>query len=262
MELLQLKEMWAEEAGLSLAPPSSMDLYVSCSSSISSNPGYNGYENDKPSPVPSEIDGERKRKRLLHMWNSNASDRERTAREVHSSGMVTVAPKHDIELILCSPLPLGWEQCLDMQTGEMYYVNSSTHTKTREDPRKHCPDLSQPTQWPYDVQDWAINYKAPTALSDALESAQLDLSLNLAFKRTSHEQLNNESTADLARNSGNLQSLATLYTTRAVAGLDHSDDMVAVPCRNCLMFVMLPRASPQCPKCGTSYFPAENKNNY
>eukprot|EP01018_Ginkgo_biloba_P032832 Gb_35362 [translate_table: standard] len=41
-----------------------------------------------------------------------------------------------IELHLKSPLPLDWEQCLDLKSGQMYYINRNTQTKTWNDPRE------------------------------------------------------------------------------------------------------------------------------
>ncbi|RZC93476.1 hypothetical protein C5167_007287 [Papaver somniferum] len=41
-----------------------------------------------------------------------------------------------IELNSDIPLPLKWEQCLDLKTGEVYYRNKETGKKSRRDPRK------------------------------------------------------------------------------------------------------------------------------
>ncbi|KAI3896516.1 hypothetical protein MKX03_036364 [Papaver bracteatum] len=41
-----------------------------------------------------------------------------------------------IELNSDIPLPLKWEQCLDLKTGEVYYKNKETGKKSRRDPRK------------------------------------------------------------------------------------------------------------------------------
>merc|ERR1711915_746099 len=40
-----------------------------------------------------------------------------------------------VELQMKSPLPIEWEQCLDLQSGRIYYVNRSTQLKTCQDPR-------------------------------------------------------------------------------------------------------------------------------
>lgn len=34
-------------------------------------------------------------------------------------------------------LPSGWEKCLDLKTGEVYFVSKATGVRTSEDPRKH-----------------------------------------------------------------------------------------------------------------------------
>ncbi|XP_024527183.1 uncharacterized protein LOC9652574 [Selaginella moellendorffii] len=43
----------------------------------------------------------------------------------------------DVSLHLSAqPLPEGWEQCLDLKAGEMYYFNKALGLRTRDDPRK------------------------------------------------------------------------------------------------------------------------------
>ncbi|XP_024367873.1 uncharacterized protein [Physcomitrium patens] len=41
-----------------------------------------------------------------------------------------------LELDPDQPLPADWEKCLDLKTGELYFVNKSTGVRTSEDPRK------------------------------------------------------------------------------------------------------------------------------
>ncbi|KAF8390714.1 hypothetical protein HHK36_025241 [Tetracentron sinense] len=41
-----------------------------------------------------------------------------------------------IDLNSHNPLPPQWQQFLDLETGEIYYINRRNGTKTREDPRK------------------------------------------------------------------------------------------------------------------------------
>ncbi|XP_024401601.1 uncharacterized protein [Physcomitrium patens] len=41
------------------------------------------------------------------------------------------------------PLPSGWEKCLDLKTGKLYYVNKSSGVSSLDNPRKRCTtDLS------------------------------------------------------------------------------------------------------------------------
>ncbi|KAK1290821.1 hypothetical protein QJS10_CPB18g00444 [Acorus calamus] len=46
-----------------------------------------------------------------------------------------------IELQLKNPLPLDWEQCLDLQSGRMYYLNGRTLKKSWDWPRDQKLDL-------------------------------------------------------------------------------------------------------------------------
>ncbi|OVA09639.1 hypothetical protein BVC80_9101g172 [Macleaya cordata] len=45
-------------------------------------------------------------------------------------------PNPSLELNSQVPLPYKWEQCLDLETGELYYINWENGHKTRKDPRK------------------------------------------------------------------------------------------------------------------------------
>ncbi|CAI9093124.1 OLC1v1028544C1 [Oldenlandia corymbosa var. corymbosa] len=46
------------------------------------------------------------------------------------------SPNQSLELNSHIRMPYPWEQCLDVQTGEVYYINWKTGVKTKEDPRK------------------------------------------------------------------------------------------------------------------------------
>ncbi|KAL4310554.1 hypothetical protein GQ457_01G027620 [Hibiscus cannabinus] len=42
----------------------------------------------------------------------------------------------DTELHLESPLPLEWQRCLDLQSGQIHFYNTRTHARTSKDPRR------------------------------------------------------------------------------------------------------------------------------
>ncbi|KAK4341729.1 hypothetical protein RND71_040230 [Anisodus tanguticus] len=46
-----------------------------------------------------------------------------------------------VDLQLKDPLPLDWEQCLDLESGRMYYLNRKTLRKTRDWPKDQKLDL-------------------------------------------------------------------------------------------------------------------------
>ncbi|KAK8971213.1 hypothetical protein KSP40_PGU021501 [Platanthera guangdongensis] len=41
-----------------------------------------------------------------------------------------------IELNLDTPLPLEWQRCLDIKSGEIHFYNTMTHMRTAKDPRQ------------------------------------------------------------------------------------------------------------------------------
>ncbi|RRT77924.1 hypothetical protein BHE74_00020172 [Ensete ventricosum] len=75
----------------------------------------------KTRSLSSESDGNvrRKRKQICHEISSPSS----------------------IELQLNDPLPLDWEQCLDLQSGRMYYLDRKTLKKSWTRPKEHELDL-------------------------------------------------------------------------------------------------------------------------
>ncbi|PWZ31188.1 hypothetical protein Zm00014a_007452 [Zea mays] len=98
-------------------------------------------------------------------------------------------PPASLDLQLNHPLPLDWEQCLDLQSGRMYYLNRKTLKKSWVRPREQNVDL-------------------------------------------------NISTAPDEDEPG--KPAGTLFS---------GGNMVAVPCANCHLLVMLCMSSPSCPNC-------------
>ncbi|CAH9131497.1 unnamed protein product [Cuscuta epithymum] len=105
------------------------------------------------------------------------------------------------------PLPLDWEQCLDLQSGRMYYVNRKTMRKTWEWPQKQQQKLLRPP---------------------------LDLDLNISTGTRHFRTKQNHSSPTPPGN------------TAANGG---GDSMIALPCSNCHLLVIVSQASPSCPNC-------------
>ncbi|CAA3025364.1 uncharacterized protein LOC111374618 [Olea europaea subsp. europaea] len=51
------------------------------------------------------------------------------------------AESPSVDLQLNDPLPLDWEQCLDLESGRMYYLNRETSRKTWNRPKEQKLDL-------------------------------------------------------------------------------------------------------------------------
>ncbi|TVU51497.1 hypothetical protein EJB05_02929 [Eragrostis curvula] len=109
-------------------------------------------------------------------------------------------PHGSLELQLNDPLPLDWEQCLDLQSGRMYYLNRKTLKKTWTRPRE--------------------------------QSVNLDLNMSTAAAADSSTTAPGEG-----------------EPKRSGAAVTSGGNMVAVPCANCHLLVMLCKSSPSCPNC-------------
>ncbi|XP_008795551.2 uncharacterized protein LOC103711252 [Phoenix dactylifera] len=125
----------------------------------------------------------------------------------------------DVDLHLDSPLPLEWERCLDIKSGQIHFYNTRTHRRTYRDPRESTePPASCPS---------------------------LDLELNLTFEPprshiSGEERIKQD--CNSRDNSGSLsRSLTSLETEQ--------QEMVAAVCMRCHMLVMMSKATPSCPNC-------------
>uniref|UniRef100_A0A1D1YBP3 E3 ubiquitin-protein ligase Itchy n=1 Tax=Anthurium amnicola TaxID=1678845 RepID=A0A1D1YBP3_9ARAE len=77
-----------------------------------------------------------------------------------------------IELQLKDPLPLDWEQCLDLQSGRMYYLNRKTLKRTWDFPNDQTLDLE-------------LNISPPLSLEGNRSPSTLDSSREENFSATS-----------------------------------------------------------------------------
>ncbi|KAJ3675420.1 hypothetical protein LUZ60_004462 [Juncus effusus] len=120
----------------------------------------------------------------------------------------------DLELQLCDPLPLDWEQCLDLQSGRMYYVNRKTSKKTWTRPK----DLD------------------------------LNLDLNISPYPDSDQDNNGNNYVSPKVYPKRQKSWCSNSSINSNGGTD-SNGMVAVVCVNCHLLIMLSKSSPYCPNC-------------
>ncbi|KAL9140515.1 hypothetical protein ABFS82_14G042400 [Erythranthe guttata] len=113
---------------------------------------------------------------------------------------------------LKNPLPSDWEQCLDLQSGRMYYVNRKTSTKSWI-----RPEVEQ----------------------------KLDLELNISTT-TSYNNYEQKGSSSSASSSSSSSS----YSKNIVNNnINNNNNMVALACSNCHLLVILCRSSPSCPNC-------------
>ncbi|KAL5203542.1 hypothetical protein ABZP36_008413 [Zizania latifolia] len=143
-----------------------------------------GFGSAKSASSSSESDGSRKRTKHF-AWEETVS---------HAS----------LELQLNDPLPLDWEQCLDLHSGRMYYLNKKTMRKSWVRPKEE-------------------------------QGNTLDLELNISTIPSNFDDDKEKS--------------AVTVDDEKSRGVGSAGHMVAVPCVNCHLLVMLCRSSPACPNC-------------
>ncbi|KAF7050694.1 hypothetical protein CFC21_059020 [Triticum aestivum] len=139
--------------------------------------------------------------------------------------------EHDgIELNFdAAPLPLEWQRCLDIKSGQIHYYNTRTHKRTSKDPRRH-------------------GGAAPAVEEDVANCGPqgLDLDLNLAFEprhSSPVKELQKKAEAKPAAAGGDR------HGDQAPGSASGGMEMVAAVCMRCHMLVMMCRACPACPNC-------------
>ncbi|XP_061973372.1 protein CURLY FLAG LEAF 1-like [Populus nigra] len=145
----------------------------------------------------------------------------------------------EIELHRETPLPLEWQRCLDIQSGQIHFYNTRTHKRTSRDPRK-TPEPPSPDH-----------------------HMSLDLELNLTYdqsqrKRFANDHITKQNSGgsirgfgDLFKDSSRDKESSGGLTRRPswLASERDQEEMVATVCTRCHMLVMLCRSSPACPNC-------------
>ncbi|KAL2519750.1 WW/Rsp5/WWP [Abeliophyllum distichum] len=114
-----------------------------------------------------------------------------------------------IELNSEIPLPDYWEQFLDLQTGEQYYINWKTGIKVTEDPRTTTAYGGD-----FYSEDDSGSYDSEGSLSEISPSSSTE--------QWSHNQDRH---------------------------MDDFNVLVVAGCKRCLMYYMVPKLLEDCPKC-------------
>ncbi|XP_060193471.1 protein CURLY FLAG LEAF 1-like isoform X2 [Lycium barbarum] len=130
-----------------------------------------------------------------------------------------------------TPLPLEWQRCLDIKSGQIYFYNTRTQKRTSKDPRLNDPEPQT----------------TPVHMS-------LDLELNL-LPCGSPEKINqvddnfvSNSNSFVKKKSTESQGLINRSPSWLTFDVDQQE-MVTAVCKKCHMLVMMTKSSPTCPNC-------------
>ncbi|WOH14294.1 hypothetical protein DCAR_0933813 [Daucus carota subsp. sativus] len=144
-------------------------------------------------------------------------------------------PMFDIKKSLReAPLPLEWQRCLDIKSGQLYFYNTKTHKRTYSDPRMS-------TEPPPD---------------SGCMSLDLKLNLNYGSAGKKHDD-DNHSSSKTSRPSDDLfvdlhgdnftSSLKRYPSWLTIEG--DQREMVTAVCKKCHMLVIMCKSYPTCPNC-------------
>ncbi|KAK1441589.1 hypothetical protein QVD17_07598 [Tagetes erecta] len=129
----------------------------------------------------------------------------------------------DTELHLDTPMPLEWQRCLDIKSGQIHYYNTRTHKKTSMDPRS--------------------SQEPPKNMS-------LDLELNLPCGSSSDHTTKHHHVADnFSKCKTPIKNRNSAPSWLALEGGDQQQEMMTAVCKKCHMLVMMSKMSPSCPNC-------------
>ncbi|XP_022726596.1 uncharacterized protein LOC111282665 [Durio zibethinus] len=113
-------------------------------------------------------------------------------------------------------LPYHWEQCLDLKTGEIYYINWRNGTKAREDPRT-AAEYSRDF-YSEEEDDDDSSYDSEDSSTESSPSSS---------RERGHYNKNNYIRVDK----------------------DKDNVLVVAGCKSCLMYFMVSKQVEDCPKC-------------
>ncbi|KAJ9673824.1 hypothetical protein PVL29_023398 [Vitis rotundifolia] len=150
----------------------------------------------------------------------------------------------DIELQLETPLPLEWQRCLDIQSGQIHFYNTRTHKRTSRDPRASPEPLSP---GPMSLE---LELNLPC---DSLRRNRPDDNMG---KWNSGSPSHNSKESLQKKNPG---GVACSPSWLAFEG--DNQEMVAAVCKRCHMLVMLCKSSPACPNCKFMHSPDQTPPN-
>ncbi|KAG0459657.1 hypothetical protein HPP92_022785 [Vanilla planifolia] len=139
-------------------------------------------------------------------------------------------------------LPYQWEQCLDMITGELYYINCINGMRTTEDPRVAQSCVRESCYY-----SWVEHYTSGDADDEEEEDSGYD------FEDSGSGTGVGSDKDDFYGKSSSRDSSAPASPSTPDACGEHTTAagqiLVAAGCKSCFMYFMVPKRVVACPRC-------------
>ncbi|XP_010269265.1 PREDICTED: uncharacterized protein LOC104605984 [Nelumbo nucifera] len=165
----------------------------------------------------------------------------------------------DIELQLERPLPVEWQRCLDIKSGQIHFFNTRTQKRTSKDPRQ-SPERSSPSS------NISLDLELNLTCESLRSRSQSQRDDNSTKSETGDGDLphnnSNNSIIPPSKNSGSCYGrMAPITPPSWVSSESDEQEMVAAVCKRCHMLVMLCKSSPACPNCKFMHPPDQSPPN-
>ncbi|XP_073138014.1 uncharacterized protein [Henckelia pumila] len=141
-----------------------------------------------------------------------------------------------------TPLPLEWQRCLDVKSGQVYFLNTRTQQRALTDPRTSAGPSPNPTPMSLDLELNLPSCQYSPNNYDHFESNSNKHDIGQA-KLPSHDKAMICSTRD-----SNIRRLINRSPSWLSFEVDEQE-MVTAVCNKCYMLVMMCKSSPSCPNC-------------
>ncbi|XP_043687896.1 uncharacterized protein LOC122639132 [Telopea speciosissima] len=176
------------------------------------------------------------------------------------------------ELDLDLQVPTGWEKRLDMQSGKVYLqrCNSSISSSSSGSEHKHYHHQKQQQQNRSIPELQDLNFPPVTPSSNPLEETRLELRLvpsfdyqsvctldkvKSALERAERESGKKRSSSYASASSSSIKEAAKEIEegeekSSSSSGFESSSDLLlAAGCPGCLLYVLISKNNPKCPRC-------------
>ncbi|CAN8315950.1 unnamed protein product [Cochlearia groenlandica] len=135
-------------------------------------------------------------------------------------------------------LPSHWEQCLDLKTGEIYYINWKNGMRVKEDPRKVMMKMNVDNN--NNNNEYSSGESYGTLCSEE-DSSYYD-----------SEESSSESSPSSRE-----------YHKQEVQEEDDEEEVLVVAgCKACFMYFMVPKLVEDCPKCASQLLHFNQSSHY
>ncbi|XP_027154102.1 uncharacterized protein LOC113753999 [Coffea eugenioides] len=156
-------------------------------------------------------------------------------------------PDNALELHSDIRLPYYWEQCLDLKSGEVYYINWRTGMKSQEDPRTN-PEMQHVRNGGLGLS-WSEEEDEDGSWYESEGSSTEESSPSTSSRQQQCRRRYSNSNSNSSPSGATPRHRHRHLTAETNIHHDKPQVLVVAGCKSCFMYFMLPKQVQDCPKC-------------